>query len=736
MVNEARLSLEQTLQEKKSREYLTFDNFLERANAQPWRSFRSIFQLIYDMIHHFVPQGIDEYPNDPESINFVNYDCKDLFVTGVNKPYFADRIFSNRFIRLVDSSKQGAGQNRLYLFEGPPGSGKSTFLDAFLHSFNIYTRLDEGATYETVWRLDPEKFKKVRVGENTNLIRNGQKIDVPCPSHDHPILQIPKEYREEFLQKLIKNNKFKRDLFTSKEYEWILKEEPCTICSSIYQSLADRLDDSKDIFNMLYARRMWFDRRKGEGISVYSPGDKPLKNAIGNRQIQEDINELLRDSNAVKYVHSELAKTNHGIYVIMDVKGHNVERIKKLHGVISDGVHKVNSDSGSIEENINTCFIGLINPEDKKHIESDSFKDRIIKVEIPYEREYNAEVNIYHDQFGVDLENYFLPGVLENFAKLVVSSRLDQESNLVLSWIDDHEEYYNFCDKNMLLLRMELYTGKIPPWLSVKDRNNFTAEIRKAIIGEANNEGFSGISGRRSIEILGDFLSKYKDAKKLINMNMVHNFFSKNDELRRELPNKFNKELLSSYDYNILEQMKEALYEENEERVSNDIKNYLHAINFYPKKTIRREEVCPHTQEIIEITGDFFDRFELLLYGKKIDKKERMKMRTVTQKEYVSKTIPEIHFDGKNITETEQYKDLYQQYLHNIQENVFDPFLGNDNFRNAIREYDTEKFASYDKRIQEDVTRLINRLQEKFHYNEEGARQVSIYVLDHIISEE
>ena len=52
---------------------------------------------------------------------------------------------------------------------------------------------------------------------------------------------------------------------------------------------------------------------------------------------------------------SVLAKTNNGIYSIMDIKSHNKDRLMNLHGVISDNIHKVEY----IEERINSLFFAL-----------------------------------------------------------------------------------------------------------------------------------------------------------------------------------------------------------------------------------------------------------------------------------------------------------------------------------------------------------------------------------------
>jgi hypothetical protein len=62
---------------------------------------------------------------------------------------------------------------------------------------------------------------------------------------------------------------------------------------------------------------------------------------------------------------------------------------------------------------------------------------------------------------------------------------------------------------------------------------------------------------------------------------------------------------------------------------------------------------------------------------------------------------------------------------------VLEPFLENANFRRAIKDFDTEAFRTYDKRIRDDVTFLINNLSsEKFKYTKQCAKEICVYVID------
>ena len=78
---------------------------------------------------------------------------------------------------------------------------------------------------------------------------------------------------------------------------------------------------------------------------------------------------------------------------------------------------------------------------------------------------------------------------------------------------------------------------------------------------------------------------------------------------------------------------------------------------------------------------------------------------------------------------------LNLKYQYNLKEDVLNPFLKNDIFRNAIKDYGTKALKSYDKNIVRDVKFLINNLVKKYNYNEVGAKQICIYVIDNKISE-
>ena len=476
---------------------------------------------------------------------------------------------------------------------------------------------------------------------------------------------------------------------------------------------------------MVHAVPYHFNRRLGRGISVFSPGDRPIKQVIQTNEIlQRMINQLFSDSNQVRYIHSPFAKTNNGIYALMDIKSHNIERLIELHNVISEGLHKVED----IEESVNSLFLAVMNPEDKKNIkEFQSFSDRIVYITIPYVLDLNTEVEIYRDVFGAHIDDSFLPRVLHNFARVIISSRLSLRSEAMLEWIPEPEKYSRYCDKNLQLLKMEIYTGHIPEWLSEEDRKALTAMRRRRIIGESTNEGRQGISGRDSIKIFNTFYTTYAKSGELIDMAMLCNFFHGQKELKASIPEGLLDSLLTLYDFTILQEVKESLYYYNEEQIHREILNYMFAVNFEPGST----ETCRFTNDRLHITEEMLDGFERRMLGEKIEKIKLLNLRKDTQKEYTSRTLTqEIMVAGMPPVETRLFRSLKDRYEYNLKEKVLDPFLENENFRRAIKDYAGEDFKTYDKKIREDVSFLIANLMKRYRYTEQGAQAICIYAID------
>ncbi|MCX7908736.1 MAG: serine protein kinase PrkA [Ignavibacteria bacterium] len=724
------------------RKPIEFGTFLQLTSENPRYYLRDIFQFFYDMVFYFVKYPSNKRLKITNKI-FEDFNLDGLLVDGCENPFYADPVFCERFIDLVKSFKKRTLQNHLILFEGPPGSGKSTFLNNLISKIEEYGRTEEGALFKTYWKIDIpgviEVLEKNGVsnaiieeefgGENSipNVVQDIQKrksLDFSCPRYDHPILQIPKNLRYDLLDQLIKDRKFKKKLFEDTEYEWIFKDTPCNICLSLYDILYDRFKSEIKVFKMIYARRAVFRRLFGVGVSVYNPSDPICNEPKINLFVQEYLRTLLRTDN-IEFIYSDLALTNNGVYALMDIKENNLERLYRLHGIISDGVHKV----GTVEERIKSMFIGLVNPEDKQKFENvPSLKDRIIYVRIPYVLDYKTEVAIYKSKFGKEISRLFQPHIIEVFAKIIVATRLEKDSQALRHWIPDPMKYDKFLDKEYIHLKIYSYSNEIPLWMDDADVKKLDKDLFQEIYRESELDGFKGVSGRQSLQLFGDFLEKLTSAKELVGIDKVLNFFMSSElaELK-EIPQNILVVIANDYDYIVTQEVKESIYFFNREEIENQIANYLFSINF----DLGEKIVCPFTNEEIEVKEEYFEQFEKAILGENSTLLERKKFRKENQHFYVNTTLAqEINILGKKINETQQFQNLYQRYTKTLKENALIPFAGNLNFRTALKEFGEGSLDKFDDKIRRTIEFLINNLTRKFGYSKEGSIQIVQYVLD------
>ena len=770
-ISKAMNDLTTAMSGKGSDHRIPFRAFLEQVAERPEQLIRSIFQMFHDMVmrHADLMEKTGDGMVEGGGVS-PDYDCRRLLAEGVDQPFFADRLFSTRFVNHAAALRRGAQQNKIFVFDGPPGCGKSTFLNNLLKKFEEYANTKAGMRYEAVWRIDRRMMGKMHDSGQENLLARlvrllaksqepqgadgnavlpaemgpyqvykgkdaerkdegffeDEDFDIPCPSHDHPLLMIPKALRRPFFEKLFENDKFKKNLMTSKEYEWLFQSPPCTICDCLFHAFLKKLNSPAKVFDLVYAKPYAFNRRLGEGVTVFNPGDPPARETVlTNPMVEKRIHSLFKDACEVRYLFSPYARTHNGIYALMDIKSHNSDRFISLHNIISEGVHKVDA----IEESVSSLFLAVMNPEDKRNISGiQSFSDRIEYIQIPYVLDLRTEVEIYRNIFGARINEGFLPRILHNFGRVIIASRLNPRSDALLEWVEDPSKYKEYCDSNLMLLKMEIYTGRMPDWMTEEDRKKFTAERRRKIINESEAEGQKGFSGRDAIKIFNQFYSLYTRGERLITMSNLCHFFQKvRPDLSRMIPDGFMDSLLRLYHYRVLQEMKESLYDYNEEQLSRDIKNYLFALNYEIGSTQKNQ----FTGDRINITEAYLSAIEDRLLGENQDRETRLWFRKETQKEYTARTLTqEILVEAKPIEATVLYRNLMDRYIYNLKEKVLDPLVKNENFRRAIKDYGTEDFKSYDKRIRNGVTFLMGNLCEKFHYTPQSAKEICMYVID------
>lgn len=677
------------------RNLISFEYFLN--NTPREYIFRNIFNVVSDMVKEYVGDGVQEYPNDPDSIGYVDYNMKKIFEENQADPFYTDRLFANRFVKKFKYLDRGSNQNKIYVFRGAPGSGKSTFLNCLVSKIEEYVNNGNGELYEVIWKL------------NNDLV-------IPCPSHDNPILLIPKSQRKDvFREMLYDYDDFFEKIYKNKSYEWVWNSEPCTFCSSMVNAIVDR---GENVLDYLYVRKYRLNKSTSEGINVFNANDElpKFKKQLSNK-IQDDLDEFFKhQGSVVKYDHSIYAKSNNGIYVLMDLNENNKKRFVDLRGIVSEGKHKVDT----IEERVNSIFLVVTNPSDESEASDEALDDRKDITKMNYVLVPNTQNKIFKKIYG-DINNRFHPNVIDCFSRIIISSRMDCENNpIVNNWIKSPAKYIDMCDSTLLILKMEIYSGDIPEWLEEEDVQNFSYNIRKKIIESAEEEGTYGISDRKAIEIFGNLMQYYNKDKSYISFEKMKDYiyYNLSEEIFNKIPELFIESVERFYIYTVVEQIKESIFRKNKEKIKNDIKNYLFSLYYNENDEVYIKE----TGDTIKINNSFYKGIEEVIWGK-----SSKTLRENIFKKFVSELI-----NNEDIEKTQQFKKLYDSYTKGLKDKTISSFLTNKAFRSAIMDYNTDAFNSYDKKIKIDVDNLIQNMIKNYNYTIDSAKEVCMYIFDNI----
>ncbi len=740
---------------------IPISEFFLRLKGEDISFLRSPQHLLHDLVLERLGKGVDEYPGK-NSAGYKRYDVENLFEAGDVK-FFSSRMFANILYDLASRIVRGKQQNKIYVFKGPPGSGKSTAIDSLAEAFEGY--INEQMLYEVVWRLDTEMLGVAVHSEDISCkLQQAEKSDekkekfiidkfpiVPCPNHCNPVLLIPREIRKVFLDSMLPNKETKHRLFTEERYSWVFDTKMCPICQSIFEAISRKLFEEKEkskeesydlnkILEMVHVRQYRFDRRLSRGISVFGSGDKSDKMGIVTDEQIQKILDILFKGSSVKYIADPLCRTNFGLRVLMDVKEENITRFKGWHNVVSEGRKKV----GDYEQGVLTLLLAVMNPEDEEGIKDiKSFSDRREDVSIPYITDVATELKVFGNIFGKNSLSRFLPGVAENFARFIISSRIKGVSKPIKNWLgekglQDYNER-NFCDEEGLTVAMDISEGIIPKWLDKPHIDSFTKPRRLDVLDKIQDSAKSGISDRDAIDFFGKLLgwfdvrikkdvgeAKNEESIRLIEMSDLEDFLfggdSKEDFLNK-VPDTFWEEITFIYQKNLTNTIKKALYRYNTDKLEEDIIHYLRALLMDPDEI----EIFEFTGKEIEASESFLSTIENVLAGEKLNQEARKTIRkNITEK--LSRVIATTLDDWGQVKETEVFKALYRMYTENIKKDVLAPFTHNENFGRAIKDFGTKEFESYDKKIKEDVAYLIKNLAENFGYStEDAARQICEY---------
>ncbi len=423
----------------------SFEDYLDILELNPLAA-RNAWQRLYDMIESY---GCEEAGPKNPSRRWKLFD--DPEGDGCDAVYGLDEPLG-KLVQMFRAGACGFGpERRVMLLHGPVGSAKSTIARLIKRALELYTRTDAGVLYTFSWEVDGEV--------------------IPSPMNQDPLLLIPALARQAVEERLNKGAR--------REYRIKIAGELDPVSRHYYRELMERHDgDWRKVVEHVRVRRMVFSEADRIGVGTFQPKDEKNQDST---ELTGDLNyrmiaEYGSDSDPRAFnFDGEFNVANRGILEFVEVLKLDVAFLYDLLGATQE--HSIKPRKFA-QTDIDEVIIGHTNePEYKKLQNNDlmeAFRDRTIKIDIPYNLSIADEVKIYRRQFrqGVGSARCIAPHALEMAATWAVLTRLEEPTHPNLT----------------LLQKAHLYNGGRVSGFS----REHVREMR-----EANpREGMAGISPR------------------------------------------------------------------------------------------------------------------------------------------------------------------------------------------------------------------------------------------------
>ncbi|MCA3007184.1 MAG: serine protein kinase [Phycisphaerales bacterium] len=424
----------------------TFDQYLGLVQQDPL-ILRTAHQRLYDMV---LSHGVEEVDVDKEKLPRYRF-FSDPIEDGRDGVFGLERSLHD-LMSMFKAAAHGFGpERRVILLHGPVGSAKSTIVRLLKKGLEAYSRLPQGAMYTFSWRVDGEV--------------------IASPMNEEPLLLLPREARAKLIASLQKK---------ARTTYRLRQDFDLSPVSRFYLDLLLKRHggDYQKVLDHVVVRRLVVSEKDRVGIGTFMPKDEKNQDST---ELTGDVNyrriaELGTDSDPRAFnFDGEFCVANRGIIEFIEVLKLDVAFLYDL--LTASQEHKIKPKKFA-QTDIDEVILGHTNEPEYNRLQSnelmEAFRDRTIKIDIPYNLRLANEVKIYEKDFGRKHVpgKQVAPHTLEIAAMWAILTRLEEPKKANLS----------------LLQKLKLYNGKSIP--------GYTRDNIRELRDEAPREGLGGISPR------------------------------------------------------------------------------------------------------------------------------------------------------------------------------------------------------------------------------------------------
>ena len=408
---------------------------------------RTAHQRIYDMVLSY---GVSEVERLKRKI--VKYEFfDDPIDDGADGLFGLDEPLARLMSVFKAAAHHFGPERRVLLLHGPVGSSKSTIVRLLKKGLERYSRTDAGAMYTFDWVID---------GQVVSSMMN-----------EEPLLLVPPGPRKKILESL--NDKLRAS------YQLKLDFELSPISRYYVSEIMKEHDGNWErVLDSVRVRRVLVSEKDRVAIGTFQPKDEKNQDST---ELTGDLNyrkiaELGTDSDPRAFnFDGEFCVANRGLIEFIEVLKLDVAFLYDLLSASQE--HKIKPKKFA-QTDIDEVIIGHTNEPEYNRLQNnelmEAFRDRTIKIDIPYNLRLQDEIKIYEKSFNKKSVpgKHIAPHTISTVAMWAVLTRLDEPKKANLS----------------LLQKLKLYNGKALP--------GYTSENIKELREESPGEGMSGISPR------------------------------------------------------------------------------------------------------------------------------------------------------------------------------------------------------------------------------------------------
>jgi serine protein kinase len=519
-------------------------DYMEIVLSTP-RVARNAYQRLYDMI---LSHGVTEYTRHHEK--YLHYHLFDDPIDSGRDAVFGLDAPLMRLVNNIKSAAFGYGtEKRILLLHGPVGSSKSTIARLLKKGLEIYSNQKEGALYTYGWRAD--------------LNTTGHDGVQWCPMHEDPLHLIPLEAQDAVYAEINR-------LLAARDYRIFPTGNLCPFCRKNYQDLMNGYDGNWErVSRHVVVKRLILSEKDRVGIGTFQPKDEKNQDST---ELTGDLNyrkiaEYGTDSDPRAFnFDGELNIANRGIIEFIEILKLDVAFLYDLLGASQE--HKIKPKKFP-QTDIDEVIAGHTNEPEYRKLQNnelmEAFRDRTVKIDVPYNTVWKEEVKIYSRDFNSRqiTGKHIAPHTIEMSAMWAVLTRLEEPKKAQIT----------------LVQKMKLYGGKTLP--------GFTEDNIKELREEAPREGMDGISPRYIQDKISNALVR-DDTGSCVNPFMVLNELeaglSHHSLITREETRKRYRELLTmvkqEYEDVVKNEVQKAI-SADEEAIARLCGNYVDNIKAY-----------------------------------------------------------------------------------------------------------------------------------------------------------